>query len=864
MMSLTKRFRLRTARKRALGLVMLFFACYMASAPMVQTFADPLPPTEVQALTQWTNWVTANCGTIPPPSSGGTPSTGSGGITVDNSAAQQTAQKASTGTTKVGYALYDSTGKQLAKYNESFENYGASITKSMLLVAYLKQVGSGTLSSQAKSELTNMIENSDNASADWVYSNLNHANAAVNGVASSAGMTGFHLDTSDPVYVLGQSQITADDFARFFAKIDTMFPATQKDFALNLLSNLSSADQNGLLKVGLPGTVYSKEGWKSEPDTTNPFGNEGSPYIVNQAAQFSSNGTTYGVAVTVGGTSDQAAGETIVKDVVSSLVGSSGSGTPDTTAGGCACTAGASDTSGDISGKASEKDIWDYFKGKGLSDEQVAGVLGNIDDETGGTYDPQIVEGGGRSKTQPKTGGADGWGLVQWTYPQQDVQQIFNDYKDKYKLSGNLYDSQTQLDIIWAQMNETSPTGVNNMVRGLKGINNPGLAATYFSDNFEGGVPGSRISDALIIYNKYKGTGPSGGGGAAGSTVTTSDTLNGHKLPATVGGTGQESFFPSYALGSPANQNEDNFYITMRWRYAKWNWDGTSVPGPEDIGFYQKHPKVLVTNPRNHKSIIAIALEAGPAPWTGVDSGPNNTPKEGWTNPQDGTPPQYKGRVSGFPPPGIQALGAIQEMNDGATGDKLEFAWAPDQNAKPGPTDLSVDNVTSSTSCATVGSGSNDDIVKVAQQELALGLVGTGPLSNGGPVCKYQGSGCPQAWCADFVSWVYKAAGKPFTGGSDGGWRLSLASDVTGYFLSRKSQPDIGYGTPSGGDTMEPGWAVSFSGAEPGARGIGHVGIVTAVHGNSFDDIEGNGSGSGVSQNKNLPMSSAIDWGGYK
>lgn len=239
-------------------------------------------------------------------------------VTVNNQVAQQVAQQASTGGTQVGYALYDSSGDNLANYNDTFENYGASITKAMLLVAYLQQVGSGSLSSQAQSELTNMIENSDDASANWIYSQLNNPVQAVNAVAASAGMTGFQLDSSDDsAYVLGQSKITANDFAQFFAKIDTMFPAAQKTFALNLLSHLSATEQVGLLQVGLPGTVYSKEGWKPE-DT----GLGGAPYVVNQAAQFSSGGTTYGVAVTVSGTTDQATGEAIIKNVVAALIGS--------------------------------------------------------------------------------------------------------------------------------------------------------------------------------------------------------------------------------------------------------------------------------------------------------------------------------------------------------------------------------------------------------------------------------------------------------------------------------------------------------------------------------------------------------------
>ena len=238
------------------------------------------------------------------------------GITVNNTAAQQIAQQASIGTTKVGYALFNSGGKLVANYNDATENYGASITKAMLLVAYLKQVGTNAVSAQAQTELTQMIENSDNASANWVYAHLTNGAAAVNAVASTAGMTGFQLDdTSDPLYVLGQSKITANDFAKFFANIDTSLPAAQKTFGLQLLSNLSASDQVGLLKAGLPGTVYSKEGWKPEN-----AGLEGAPYIVNQAAQFTVAGTTYGVAVTVGGATDQTSAEAIIQKLVTALI----------------------------------------------------------------------------------------------------------------------------------------------------------------------------------------------------------------------------------------------------------------------------------------------------------------------------------------------------------------------------------------------------------------------------------------------------------------------------------------------------------------------------------------------------------------
>jgi hypothetical protein len=197
---------------------------------------------------------------------------------------------------------------------------------------------------------------------------------------------------------------------------------------------------------------------------------------------------------------------------------------------------------------------------------------------------------------------------------------------------------------------------------------------------------------------------------AAGAN-TGAVSADGHTLPAGKGGTGFEeainaqgqvgtggnvTFAGNVQKASTAPVASDpehrslqdlyrQYYITMRWRYVKWNWNGSSVsPGPEGVDFYSKAPRVLVTNPRTGKSIVAVILEAGPAPWTGVDDGSNNTPKQGWTNPQDGTPAAYKGRVSGFPPRAIADLGATQVVNSSG-GDDLIYQWAPDQNAAPGP-----------------------------------------------------------------------------------------------------------------------------------------------------------------------------------
>ncbi len=209
---------------------------------------------------------------------------------------------------------------------------------------------------------------------------------------------------------------------------------------------------------------------------------------------------------------------------------------------------------------------------------------------------------------------------------------------------------------------------------------------------------------------------PNASDSAVGCSSNGGPALDGHVLPASRGGVGVEeainaagqvastggkvTFSGNAALG----QNYRDYYITMRWRYRLWNWNGTSDKGPEDGGFYSKAPRILVTNPRTGKSIISVIMESGPAPWTGVDRSSNNNPKQGWVNPQDGTPSTYKGRVSGLPPTAITALGAQMRMSDGS-GDDLLYSWASDQTAPPGPTNVAVNAVATNSSTASTCSG---------------------------------------------------------------------------------------------------------------------------------------------------------------
>jgi 3D (Asp-Asp-Asp) domain-containing protein len=170
------------------------------------------------------------------------------------------------------------------------------MSKPLILVALTRAAARRPLTSAEASEATAMIEQSDNAAAAALYREVGLA--AIDAVAADAGMRAWRADTSDPVYPLGESRVSAEDFARFFARIDDLVAPRHRSFARQLLSGITGAGAFGVLRAGIAGTVLSKGGWMDEGDG----------WTVNQAAQFEVAGRRYGFAVVLGRQPSFAAG----------------------------------------------------------------------------------------------------------------------------------------------------------------------------------------------------------------------------------------------------------------------------------------------------------------------------------------------------------------------------------------------------------------------------------------------------------------------------------------------------------------------------------------------------------------------------
>ena len=136
----------------------------------------------------------------------------------------------------------------------------ASVTKALLLVAYLRQPGvrSRDLRPDERHLLSPMVRWSNNKKAGAIASRLGASR--VDRVARFGGMPGYHLVM--PCW--GCSLITAREQSRFFLHIDALVPPRHRAYAMELLRTVVHTQRWGIAEVAPAGwTLYFKGGWGS-------------------------------------------------------------------------------------------------------------------------------------------------------------------------------------------------------------------------------------------------------------------------------------------------------------------------------------------------------------------------------------------------------------------------------------------------------------------------------------------------------------------------------------------------------------------------------------------------------------------------
>jgi Phage tail lysozyme len=140
-----------------------------------------------------------------------------------------------------------------------------------------------------------------------------------------------------------------------------------------------------------------------------------------------------------------------------------------------------------------ERPAFDFFRGKGLTNEQAAGIVGNLDVESG--LDPAIVQSGG-----PGRGIAQWSAGARWDTTPGDNVKAYAAQQGKSALS-----LQLQLDFIWFELTTFPGYGLTK----LKATTTLSAAVTSFATNYEGCGSCStsmRVAHGQSVLDRFGGT----------------------------------------------------------------------------------------------------------------------------------------------------------------------------------------------------------------------------------------------------------------------------------------------------------------------------------------------------------------------
>ena len=133
---------------------------------------------------------------------------------------------------------------------------------------------------------------------------------------------------------------------------------------------------------------------------------------------------------------------------------------------------------------------FNYFVGKGLTNFQAAGIVGNLDQESG--VSPTAVQQGGPGR-----------GIAQWSVGGRwDTDNNDNAVAYASKQGKSVWSLQLQLDFIWYELTTFSGYGLSK----LKATSNVTDATVVFQTDFEGCgtcLQSQRVSYATAVLNAY-------------------------------------------------------------------------------------------------------------------------------------------------------------------------------------------------------------------------------------------------------------------------------------------------------------------------------------------------------------------------
>ena len=187
-----------------------------------------------------------------------------------------------------------------------------------------------------------------------------------------------------------------------------------------------------------------------------------------------------------------------------------------------------------LEGNDNAEKIWNFFKSKGLTDEQTAGVMGSLWGESN-HFQPDLIE----------AGSGIGYGIAQWSFGRRT--NLENYAKERGKPASDLG---VQLNFLWQEL-EGPENRALNMVKSASTVREATIAWTNGFERPREDLRPGRIKEGEEVGNKmlsqFAGKGSGGRGKASGpitfigDSITVgvqdklSSTFSGSNVSATVG-----------------------------------------------------------------------------------------------------------------------------------------------------------------------------------------------------------------------------------------------------------------------------------------------------------------------------------------
>ena len=171
--------------------------------------------------------------------------------------------------------------------------------------------------------------------------------------------------------------------------------------------------------------------------------------------------------------------------------------------------------------------IWNYLSSKGLGSLAIAGIMGNMQQESG--FNPKVMEGGGESD-EVNLDSDGGYGLCQWSFSRK--KDLANFAQSQGKSSGDL---ETQLDFMLSELSR------GDTISKMDNAGSAGQAAYIFHSDFERSNDGpeviqNRMNNAeqafqtqgkgIATGSTFKGSGSSSNSGPQGIFGALSELTN--------------------------------------------------------------------------------------------------------------------------------------------------------------------------------------------------------------------------------------------------------------------------------------------------------------------------------------------------